>query len=235
MKMPGVPGLELGRAIRAAPELNNLRLVMLTSATDLGEATSARTAGFDAYLTKPIRRSDLYQKLRGILGKGRQSGIGAADFPASIELPGPSAVNGRRVLLAEDNTVNQMVAVGLLKSLGCTVTVAENGLEAVRFLQQENFDLVFMDCMMPELDGFGATARIRSMGKHVPIVALTANAVKGDREKCLASGMDDYLSKPFSRSDLARILEHYLANPPGQAVSSNLETWSEANQPGAPG
>jgi signal transduction histidine kinase/CheY-like chemotaxis protein len=235
MKMPGVPGLELGRAIRSAPELNTLRLVMLTSTTDLGEAASARAVGFDAYLTKPIRRSDLYQKLRNVLGNRRPPDTNPTEIARSFQGSGPSAGRRRRILLAEDNSVNQMVAVGLLKSLGCEVTVAENGIEAIQHLQQEDFELIFMDCMMPELDGFAATARIRSMGQRIPIVALTANAVKGDREKCLAAGMDDYLSKPFSRSDLQQMLDRYLGDRKGAPSPLSVADCGEAIDSSAQG
>lgn len=218
MKMPRMAGTELGRKIRESPEISGTRLVMLTSTTGLGEASNARAAGFDAYLIKPIRRSDLYLKLRGVLAQvSRQKRPVAptsaiADAAAAAE----TSPGQRQILLAEDNLVNQMVAVSLLKALGCTVTVAPNGVEAVRRVQQQDFDLIFMDCMMPDMDGFEATARIRVLQRRrvdirpTPIVALTANAVKGDREKCLAAGMDDYLAKPFSRADLERMLVKYL-------------------------
>lgn len=213
MKMPGMAGLELGRAIRRDAEIHGTRLVMLTSTSGTGEASAAKAAGFDAYLMKPIRRSELYQTLRSVFAEPRPA---EAAIPPSGNPSTPAqAAPQRRVLLAEDNLVNQIVATGLLRALGCSVTLARDGIEAVGLYQQQEFDLVFMDCMMPDLDGYEATAKIRVLQqehperKAAPIIALTANAVKGDREKCMAAGMDDYIAKPFSRADLERVLEKY--------------------------
>lgn len=214
MLMPEMAGMELGQVIRNTPAIAETRLVMLTSATGVGEADGARAAGFDAYLVKPIRRSELQAKLRSVLATASANEIPRRASAGNADVAVTSTAQ-HRVLLAEDNAVNQMVAVSLLKALGCAVTVAPNGIEAVRLAERQPFDLIFMDCMMPDLDGFEATARIRAMQKRqanrkpTPIVALTANAVKGDREKCLAAGMDDYLAKPFSRSDLERMLEKF--------------------------
>lgn len=124
---------------------------------------------------------------------------------------------GARILLAEDNVVNAKIATNLLRKLGCSVDVAANGAEAVRALEQESYALVFMDCMMPEMDGYDATTRIRALAtpmKDVPIVALTANVMAGDRERCLAAGMNDYLSKPIQRAELKRALDRWAQTAP---------------------
>lgn len=191
--------------------------MLLTSNTGVGEASSARAAGFNGYLFKPIRRSGLYLKLRSVLVEVSPKGTLPAAVDGDVDKT-ETAIESRtrlQILLAEDNTVNQMVSVGLLKALGCLVTLAPNGVEAVRLVQHQNFDLIFMDCMMPDMDGFEATAQIRALQRcrsglrPTPIIALTANAVKGDRQRCLAAGMNDYLANPFSRSDLERMLERY--------------------------
>ena len=203
-QMPGMDGRELAETIMADPALARTRLIMLSSVSQRGHGTAAQRAGIAAMLTKPVRQSHLFSCLLSVMG--------ATERPA---LPSPGA--GRwaeaqaplhaRVLVVEDNVVNQKVAVRLLEKLGCRVDVAANGLEAVELLAELAYDLVFMDCQMPEMDGFEATRTIRqreaSSGHHVPIIAMTANAMQGDSEQCLAAGMDDYLSKPVSFEALA--------------------------------
>jgi two-component system sensor histidine kinase/response regulator len=224
--MPGMDGIALARRIRRDPRHDDLRLMMLSSVGDHIDAADLARVGFAACLNKPIRQSALYNALMAAFGDGAARGDGAdAAEPALREV----AFAGH-VLLAEDNVVNQEVAVHMLEGLHCRVTVAGNGSEALAALARTAFDLVLMDCQMPELDGFAATAEIRrreqESGAHrrLPILALTANAIEGDRERCLEAGMDDYLGKPFSRDALAVMLDRYL---PRVAIEP-AETWAAA-------
>ena len=208
MKMPGMSGVELAYAMRAEQASRAPRLVMLTSLMPSDGVRAARQAGILAYLNKPVRRAELERVLREVINTPGSS-TGAAGVPSDVVKPS----NGR-VLLAEDNPVNKTVAVSMLRRLGFTVEVAGNGAEAVDAYRRGGFDLILMDCQMPVMDGYEASAAIRATelsGVRVPIVALTANAVQGDRERCLAAGMDDYLSKPFRKEQLMAILKRYCA------------------------
>jgi len=209
MKMPRMNGVELVRAIKADPVFAELPLVMLTSLGREGEIAAAREAGVVAYLSKPVRHDELREVIINALHPtvGHGSGRRAA-APVPMQFAG-------RALLAEDNSVNQTVARCMLESLGLVVDIAGNGREAVDRAAATHYDLILMDCQMPELDGFAATAEIRrseqGSGNHLTIIALTANALDGDREICIAAGMDDYLAKPFSREQLAATLKRWLA------------------------
>jgi two-component system sensor histidine kinase/response regulator len=218
MKMPRMNGLELVRAIRADSDFDGLPVVMLTSLGGEGEIAAARDAGVTAYLSKPIRQAELRQVIVETLHP-------TGGHPAESRIATPVRKHfAGRVLLAEDNPVNREVALGLLESLGLNADVAENGRQALERVTGAHYDLVLMDCQMPELDGFAATAAIRArereIGRHLPIVALTASALDGDREICLAAGMDDYLSKPFTRDQLAAILASWL-RPPAPAAGGD--------------
>ena len=215
MKMAGMNGLELGRRIKADPGLAHIPLVMATSTLFLGEAAEAKKTGFAANLTKPIRKADLHQCLLGALEASPGVPPASAARPAAGAQAAPFAA---RILLAEDNPVNQEVAVEMLKGFGCTVDTADNGLEALQAVAGRPYDLVLMDCMMPELDGYAAAAEIRRRQADgqlppFPIIALTANAIEGDREKCLVAGMDDYLAKPFKAAALLRVIKSWVAEP----------------------
>ncbi len=229
MKMPRMNGIELMRAVRADAGLRDTRLAMLTSLSAAGEAAATRAAGADAYLTKPVRRAELFNALAGLMGTT------AAEAPAAVaHEPAALDYRGARVLLAEDNPVNQEVARAMLERAGCRVTIAVNGRAAVERWLAQPFELVLMDCQMPELDGFEATREIRTRetGRvRVPIVALTANAMADDRERCLAAGMDDYLPKPFKRSDLMAVLQCWIdlaPRPQAAMASAPLEPGSHA-------
>lgn len=211
MKMSGMTGLELGREIKANAQLAKIPLIMLTSTLYKGEAIEAKKTGFAAYLIKPIRKSDLYRCLQRALQTHRQH---ASTVNASAPQPASSHLTAK-ILLAEDNQVNQEVAVAMLRSFGCEVDIANNGIEVLAALEYTSYNLVLMDCMMPKMDGYEATAEIRrrqQVGKlaQFPIIALTANAIEGDREKCLLAGMDDYLSKPFKAEALFRVIASWL-------------------------
>ena len=211
MKMPGMNGVELAHAIRDDRTITEPRLVMLTSMMPSNGAAAAREAGILAYLNKPARRAELERVLHKLLDDVVAAPT-AVLTPGAAARPGP----GGRILLAEDNPVNRTVAISMLKQLGFEVDYAKNGLEAVAAVANGNYDVVLMDCQMPQMDGFEASAEIRDAERasgrdlRVPIIALTANAVQGDRERCLAAGMDDYIAKPFRKEQLAEALAAHL-------------------------
>jgi PAS domain S-box-containing protein len=212
LQMPEMDGLELARHIKADPALAGVRLIMLTSLGVRGQREQARAAGIDGYLVKPVRLSQLYDCLATVMAATGPLPSAPARPAAASERRPPPVAHGPRVLLAEDNVVNQTVAQRLLEKLGCCVDVVGNGREAVAAVARGEYALVFMDCQMPEMDGFEATAAIRlgeSGSRRVPIIALTASAMQGDREACLAAGMDDYLSKPLGLRDMERMLRRW--------------------------
>ncbi len=209
----------IGRAIQADLVLRGtIAVVMLSSSGNSALGSWLREAGFAAYLVKPVRPSQLLDTLASAWGgpstvESEELAALATATEASRGNSALPAIAARniRVLLAEDNIVNQKVAARMLQKLGCRVDVAANGREAVEMWHLCPYDLIFMDCQMPEMDGYEATAKIRrdSPASHVPIIAITANAMKGDGEKCLDAGMDDYLSKPIDRERLASVLERW--------------------------
>ena len=212
-RMGGTNAVELARAIAADPVLAGIPLVALSSSGQ--PASPADTgAGVTTWLIKPMRPTRLLDALSKTLGEAR--GKAARGAPASASHGAASAgvaAPALSILVAEDNRVNQTVISRMLQKLGHRVDVAANGLEAVSALRRITYDLVFMDCQMPEMDGFGATRSIRAgeagTPRHIPIVALTANAMHGDREQCLAAGMDDYIAKPVTKQALAAALERW--------------------------
>ena len=210
--MPNMDGLELGRQAKADSALPGCPLILLTGADDVS-VEDAAAAGFAACLTTPIRQAQLLASVQSVLAESadahsvnRQQGV-TTDRPTET-----SARTDTQVLVAEDNAVNQKVAVLMLEKLGCTVDIVPNGREAVEAVTRHPYDIVLMDCQMPELDGFGATAEIRRlMGeeRRIPIIAMTANAMQGDRERCLAAGMDDYIAKPVKSQALSDALRRW--------------------------
>lgn len=213
--MPAMSGLDLAQAIRADPAIPRPFLVLTSSA---GGAAGAAVPGLiDALLPKPIRQSSLFDCIAGRLGTS--AAAPAAAVPAAV--PAPSADSGRRlrILVAEDNAVNQQVAIGLLRQMGHNADVAANGLEAVEAVRTIPYDLVLMDVQMPEMDGYEATAAIRTLAGElgcIPIVAMTANAFASDRQRCLDAGMNDHLGKPIDRAKLRQLIEHWARRPSPQ-------------------
>ena len=203
--MPEVDGFTLAERIRAHPDLVGATVMMLSSACQPIDARRCQELGLAAYLTKPIKQTDLHRAILAALGSPVGETV-VSETPAAVP-------TGRRLrlLLAEDNPVNQKLAVRLLEKKGHTVVVAGDGIEAVRAVADQSFDLVLMDVQMPEMDGFEATAAIRARehgtGRHIPILAMTAYAMKGDRERCLAAGMDAYVSKPIQPRELWQAIE----------------------------
>ena len=246
-QMPEMNGMEVLRVVRATPELRDLHVVLLSSMSRAEDDTDWRAQRVDACLTKPVRRSHLYTALSRIVADApSDTAIVRALKLDGAALAAAATRLGLKVLLVEDNEVNQAVALGMLEQLGCEVTVAGDGVEGARAFESGQFDVVLMDCLMPTLDGFGATARIRAYEQTVdwprtPIVALTANALEGDREKCLRAGMDAYLSKPFTQNQLRRVLESSEAAPPERPIARGtvldpraFEQIRALQQPGAP-
>ncbi|HSH59402.1 MAG TPA: response regulator [Acidimicrobiales bacterium] len=215
--MPDANGLEVARAIARDPAIADVHILLLSSSADRVQVRHEPDVHIAAHLTKPVRQSQLYDSLATVMDKASP----AADIPAPRA---PARTSTSRVLLAEDNPVNQKVAVRMLEKMGCSVDVAGTGRDAVRAMGEGSYAAVLMDCQMPEMDGFEATAEIRRLEagtRHTPIIALTASAMVGDKERCLAAGMDDYLSKPLRDTDLTSVLSRWL---PGTAALSELQT-----------
>jgi two-component system sensor histidine kinase/response regulator len=213
MHMPEMDGFALVEQIRRTPELSAATIMMLTSAGHRGDAARCQDLGVSAYLLKPIRQSELREAVARVLGAREHDGAIPLVTRFSLQdAREPDAC--LRVLLVEDNLVNQRLAVRLLEKRGHRVAVAATGLEALLALEKESFDLVLMDVQMPVMDGLEATAAIRekekATGSRQAVVALTAHAMKGDREKCLAVGMDGYLTKPIRPQELDQLLEIYV-------------------------
>ena len=223
MNMPQMDGLQLGRAIKARPELAKARLIMLTSTHEAGSALEREQAGILRCVSKPIRGSELYEVVVGALTAGPK--VVPAETGAAPEAAAAHAARLLgRVLVVEDNRVNQKLAKAMLDKLGLAVSIASHGEEALALIAQQTYDVVLMDCQMPVMDGYQATAAIRAReaggGKRLPIVALTANAMEGDRDQCLAAGMDDYLAKPYSLTQLQQVLGRWLQPEKGEVVAA---------------
>ena len=214
MQMPEMDGEELGRRILADPQIDNPKLIVMSSIGARGDAARVHELGFSAYLTKPVKQSQLFDCLSTIYGH------------ESKKLPLVTRHTlkefrkiGIKILVVEDNPVNQLVAVRILEKLGYKADVAGNGVEALESLSGIAYDIVFMDCQMPVMDGYDASRAIRSgkgsiLNRKVTIIAMTANALKGDKEKCIEAGMDDYISKPVTPGMLSEIVEKWASAVP---------------------
>jgi PAS domain S-box-containing protein len=241
MQMPGMNGAELARAIKADPYLARTTLVLMTSLGGRNDAREMEEIGFDAYLVKPVRQSDLFDCLAGVLAGPVVAGADETE-PTPLGPAHDSTDEVRRgavrILLAEDNITNQQVALGILKKLGYRADAVANGAEAIRSLETIPYDLVLMDVQMPEMDGLQAACRIRDPGSAVlqhgiPIVAMTAHALAGDRESCLEAGMNDYVTKPVSPRALSEALGRWL--PRGAATPRSVPAASESAGPKSAG
>jgi CheY-like chemotaxis protein len=207
-------GLELARQIQNSSEVESVIPMLLTRRAQAGDISRCRDLGFNTYLTKPVRRTELRATLAHCLTSHRQplSSHTPEQSPKTPinDAPQTPPLKSLRILVAEDNPVNQRLAARILEKEGHEVAVAANGTEALTAWRNRSFDLILMDMQMPEMDGFQATFAIRraeaSSSLHIPIVAVTAHAISGYRERCLAAGMDDYLSKPIRKNDLLDVI-----------------------------
>ena len=225
MQMPGMDGMQLARQIGTERAISPTRLLLLTSIGQRGDGEDARKAGIEAYLTKPVRQSELYDAISTVMGTPEAARAERAPLVTRHTLREMHTVARAHLLLAEDNPVNQKVAARMLERLGYRVDVAQNGLEALEALARNRYDAVLMDVQMPEMDGYEATAEIRRREdasrrtqRRTPIIAMTANAMQGDREKALAAGMDDYLPKPVRQESLDEVLGRWVS-PEDDAVA----------------
>lgn len=224
--MPGCNGIELMRTMSRATDIESAKLVLMTGQAH-AESFLDRFVEIDAYVRKPILQSTLFD----CISSAMKGSLNIVNPLFTVEEENKNRLISANVLVAEDNSANQQVAIGMLERLGCSVTVAANGLEAVNQLGRSRYDAVLMDCNMPEMDGYQATEQIRLLedsNSHIPIIAMTANVQEGDREKCLQTGMDDYLSKPLKLDKLRQKLEHWL---PDASQSIAIDTAIEEAAP----
>ncbi len=237
MQMPEMNGAQLGQAIKNNKEIKDTHLVMLTSQDQRGDIKKFKELGFECYLSKPIEQSILYNsllQLSNIAVSGNQDNTSNLNKPTQFNA---------KVLVVEDNAINQMVAEGMLKKFGIRIDLAANGKEAITALENIQYDLVFMDCQMPVMDGYEATQTIRDMNSKVhdhaiPVIAMTANAMQGDREKCIDSGMNDFITKPVSPDKLQDVLQQWLpektspeVNPDSNENTNSQDSISNTNNP----
>ena len=238
--MPDIDGLSLAGMIKSEPSLAGIRLILISSVGIRGDGRKAREAGISGYLTKPIRRDILFESIAAVMGLGDP---GDGDLVTRHTIEGARRRVGGKVLLVEDNPLNQEVTLGMLSVLGCDADVAGNGQEGLDAIAAKRYDLVLMDCQMPVMDGYTATRALRarekeSGGGRLPVLALTANALPGDSDACLAAGMDGYLSKPFTIKKLGNILSKWLSVElqvePGGTAGAQVETAVAAKPPISP-
>ena len=229
--MPGMDGFSLAEQIKQFPEFSHALILMLSSGDRAGDAARCRDLGLQRYLTKPVKQSELLDAIVGAVGTleraraksghKRMSMTGRVSKNSDERDSTDRPIRSLRILVAEDNMVNQKLAQRLLQKRGHTVRLANNGKEALDLLERESFDLVLMDVQMPEMGGFEATARIRAgeegTGRHLPIIALTAHAMTGDRERCLGAGMDAYVSKPIQEKELRLAIESVIPEHSGES------------------
>jgi len=230
MQMPGMDGVSLGQMIKSDPEISDTRLIMLTSLAQSGDIKKFESLGFSAYLTKPVRHHDLFDCLVFVI-TGQQSQKTEPSIITRHTIQEGRRINAR-ILLVEDNIVNQQVAQGFINKLGYMVDTAKDGKEAINILEKQRYDLIFMDCQMPVMDGYEATRIIRNpkskvRDHQVTIVAMTANVMKGDRQKCLDVGMNDFIGKPLNNSDLEKILLKWLKK--SKHITNTIETSLKKN------
>jgi two-component system, sensor histidine kinase and response regulator len=209
-QMPGMSGFELATSLKAIPFAKDIKLILLTSAAQRGGAKEAEQLGFAGYLIKPIKRDDLLNCIAIVLGLKSDENV----EPIVTRYVVQESLDNRKpkILLVEDNEINRKIVTAVLKTRGITCDVVINGLEAYQAVKKKDYDIVLMDCQMPVMDGYECTTKIREMeggSKHTTIIAMTANVMEGDKEKCIQAGMDDYVGKPINFDDLFQMIESY--------------------------
>jgi two-component system sensor histidine kinase/response regulator len=236
MQMPGMDGEQTARAIKSDPAVKDVKIIVLTSIGERGDATRFEALGCSGYLLKPVKQQMLYDALMAVLGRKEELDSSLITRHILSE----HRRSGLRILLAEDNPINQKLAVVLLQKAGFSVDAVENGLEAFESIKSNTYNAVLMDVQMPEMDGFEATRHIRTWeidrGRHIPIIAMTAHAMQGDREKCLQAGMDDYISKPIETRVLFSVLDRWMESLPldGQTSRAEVQDYSTSGDLFAP-
>ncbi|WP_310460735.1 response regulator [Sphaerotilus sp.] len=242
MHMPHMDGLQLAARIQAHPELATTRLMMLSSTYANADQASRQASGVLRYLNKPVRRADLLRVVTALMEAGTPAAaaLQGAGMASGGQVPAPVQPLQGRVLLVEDNPVNQGVAKAMLRKLGLSMELANDGAEALELVRTQTFDLVLMDCQMPVMDGYEATAAIRTLpddrGKGLPIIALTANAMQGDEQRCLQVGMDAFLAKPYTLATLRAVLVRWLPATPQEVPAIDhkvIETLRELDESGS--
>jgi PAS domain S-box-containing protein len=232
--MPDMDGFQLAEEIQRRPELARAAVMMLTSGDRAGDVARCQRVGISVHMLKPIRQSELFDAILAAVG------VRPPEAPRPAAPPAPAVCRPLKILVCEDSVVNQKLATGLLEKRGHRVTIAANGRQGVELWQSQPFDVVLMDVQMPEMDGFEATEAIRRLeadrGGHVPIIAMTAHAMKGDRERCLACGMDGYVSKPVRPHELYEALAQLPSAPVagGEFAPAGAERAPSAAEPSAP-
>jgi CheY-like chemotaxis protein len=214
--MPGMDGMDLGKRIKGDPDLMKTSLILMTSVGQRGDAAELKRIGFSGYLIKPFRKSQLRKCLEMVLGRTADKRHRYAGELVTRHVIKESLKKQVRILVVEDNSTNRVVALTILNKLGFKADSVDDGQEAIERIQQYPYDLILMDCQMPEMDGYEATRHIRNQQTDVtrstvPIIAMTAHAMDGDREKCLKAGMDDFLVKPIKPDELAKMLNRWLS------------------------
>jgi CheY-like chemotaxis protein/anti-sigma regulatory factor (Ser/Thr protein kinase) len=233
LMMPIISGFDLAKLIKVEPLIKNLRLIIMPSYGQRGDGKKARDLGIDGYLLKPVKQAHLFDCIATVMGENMDSAIkdANAEFVTQHSIIKKTSGAGQRILLAEDNEINQRITLRHLEKSGYLVDVVPDGNEALNALEREDYSLVLMDCQMPVMDGYTATAEIRRREKegfHIPVVALTAHAIEGEREKCLSAGMDDYISKPFKKEFLFETIERNIK------MFANRESFETAEMPDEP-
>ncbi len=214
--MPDINAKAFGKLIKEDTELKDTVLVLCTPQNATKNICQFKKIGFTGFLTKPIKRDQLYDCLTPLLEETSTTSESASTLKENVTTTAIVKNNNQRILLVEDNLVNQKIALKIIERKGYHVTAVNNGIQAINALKKEAFNLVFMDVQMPEMDGLEATSTIRDhqsdvLNPDIPIVAMTAHAMKGDREKCIEAGMDDYLSKPIRPDLIYETINRYLS------------------------
>ncbi len=221
MIMPGVGGQQLGKRIKSNNEIQDTGLIVMTSMAQRGDLARMKEIGFAAYLPKPVKQTELYDCLTMLLSNRVEKRAQAPNTVITRHTVREARRCAVKILLVEDNIINQKVVISILKKNGFSADIAVHGAEAVEALRSRDYDIVLMDCQMPVMDGYTATRKIRdpetgAKNPQIPIIALTAHAMKGDRERCLECGMDDYMSKPFTPDAVIEMIDKW--RPPDPAL-----------------